>query len=205
MVARFTFRESLRHDAHRELAALRDGGLELWLVSGDGEAKVQSLAAELGIPRERALAEQTPEQKAAIVTRLDAGDTLYLGDGVNDSLAFDAALCAGTPAIDRPVMPGKADFFLVGESLTALSEALGLASALRRTVRRVLVIALTYNALAITECLLGWMTPLRAAIAMPASSLSVLLFVLHSLGPRRGVSRAPLARSVQTPPREVPA
>jgi hypothetical protein len=85
-------------------------------------------------PRERALAALLPEAKAAVVAGLDAEDTLYFGDGINDALAFEAAYAAGTPAIDRPVMPGKSDFFTVGEGLAPLAEALAAARRLRRVV-----------------------------------------------------------------------
>lgn len=202
VVARFAVRESLRAGTAQQLAALQEDGNEIWLISGDAPEKVQRLARELGVPPERALGGQKPEQKAEAVSRIDARDTLYLGDGVNDSLAFDRALCAGTPAIDRPVMPGKADFFLLGESLAGVQQSLRLARLLQRTVRRILALALTYNALAIAASLAGWMTPLRAAIAMPASSITVILLAVFSL--RRGrdtaemTRRAALARVMQT-------
>ncbi|HSP78342.1 MAG TPA: heavy metal translocating P-type ATPase metal-binding domain-containing protein, partial [Myxococcaceae bacterium] len=182
--ASFSLRESVRADARRELAALQASGREVWLISGDSPERVRALAEALGVPASHALGGQRPEDKAAVVSRLDAADTLYLGDGVNDSLAFERALCAGTPAIDRPVLPGKSDFFLLGEGLSAIREALGLSLRLRQVVRRLLVLAGAYNALAVAVGLAGWMTPLRAALAMPVSSLSLILFTLASLSAR---------------------
>jgi P-type Cu2+ transporter len=158
---------------------------------------VGAMARALGVPVEHALGGQRPEEKAQAVRRIDRQDTLYLGDGVNDSLAFEAALCAGTPAIDRPVMPGKADFFLLGEGLAPLRDALALSRKLRAVVRRTLVLALAYNVLAIATCLLGLMTPLRAAVAMPLSSLSLLLLTAYSLAPARASTPAPLAHRLQ--------
>jgi len=179
-------RELLRPDARRELAALADRGYELWLVSGDAPQRVAAQAERLGIAPERALGGLEPEQKAALVARLDRGDTLYLGDGVNDALAFGRALAAGTPAIDRPVMPGRSDFFLVGEGLAPLQSALAAARLLRRVVRRLLVWAIVYNLLAVTAALAGWVTPLTAAVAMPTSTVALVTLTVAGLTGRRG-------------------
>ncbi|HET9449612.1 MAG TPA: heavy metal translocating P-type ATPase metal-binding domain-containing protein [Aggregicoccus sp.] len=198
VVASFAMREAVRADARREVAALQAEGVGVWLISGDAPERVQAMARALGVPEERALGGQRPEDKAQAVARIDRRDSLYLGDGVNDSLAFEAALCAGTPAIDRPVMPGKADFFLLGEGLAPLREALALSRKLRAVVRRTLALALAYNVLAIATCLLGLMTPLRAALAMPLSSLSLLLLTAYSLAPERASrAPAPVARDLQ--------
>ncbi|WP_434347964.1 heavy metal translocating P-type ATPase [Myxococcus virescens] len=200
-VAFFQLRESVRPDARREVQALQGEGREVWLISGDSQGRVNDMAAALGIPTQRTLSGQRPEDKAEAVAKLDAADTLYLGDGVNDSLAFERALCAGTPAIDRPVMPGKSDFFLLGEGLGAIREALRLSARLRQVVRRLLVLAVSYNVVAVAVCLAGWMTPLRAAVAMPATSLATVLFTVWWLS----ASRERAAASPTPPLREVPA
>ncbi|WP_141591117.1 heavy metal translocating P-type ATPase [Myxococcus sp. AB056] len=200
-VAFFQLRESVRPDARREVQALQGEGREVWLISGDSQGRVSDMAAALGIPTQHTLSGQRPEDKAEAVAKLDAADTLYLGDGVNDSLAFERALCAGTPAIDRPVMPGKSDFFLLGEGLGAIREALRLSARLRQVVRRLLVLAVSYNVVAVAVCLAGWMTPLRAAVAMPATSLATVLFTVWWLS----ASRERAAASPTPPLREVPA
>ncbi|MBZ4416923.1 heavy metal translocating P-type ATPase [Myxococcus sp. RHSTA-1-4] len=201
LVAAFPLRESVRSDARREVQALQAEGRAVWLISGDSPARVREMAESLGVPAPHALGGQRPEDKAAAVAALDKADTLYLGDGVNDSLAFERALCAGTPAIDRPVMPGKSDFFLLGEGLASIREALHLSLRLRAVVRRLLGLAIAYNVVAVAVCLAGWMTPLRAAVAMPATSLITVLFTVWSLSAARE-----RPASIPTPlPREVPA
>ncbi len=192
-LALLELRERLRPDAKVELARLAAAGHEIWLISGDGAAKVSALAAELGIPPERALSAQSPEQKAALVARLDRSDTLFLGDGVNDALAFAAAYTAGTPAIDRAVMPGRSDFFLVGDGLAPLAEALDAAHRLRRLVRRLLAFGALYNLAAVASALAGFVSPLVAAVVMPASTLALVALTLASLEPRRSAARTQLA------------
>jgi Cu2+-exporting ATPase len=181
-VATLATQEALRPDARRELERLGEGR-EVWLLSGDAQARVSALAASLGVPADRALGELTPKAKAEQVRRIDRHDTLFVGDGVNDALAFEAAFCAGTPAVDRPVMPSKSDFFLIGEGLAPLQHALASAVHLRRAVRRILAISLAYNVLAISASLLGLMSPVAAAISMPASTLTLLFYTVAVLRP----------------------
>lgn len=191
VLAPFATRELLRPDARAEVAALAGAGYEVWLISGDRPEKVSALAAALDLPPGRALAGQTPEQKAAAVAALDAGDSLYLGDGVNDALAFERALAAGTPAIDRPVMPGKSDFFLVGEGLAPLALALAEARRLRRVVTGLLAGSLVYNAGVVAAALAGLVSPVVAAVAMPLSTLALVARTVVALGPGRRGRRSP--------------
>lgn len=202
-VAVFALREAMRQDAAREIAALHEKGLQTWLVSGDAADRVTSAADMLGIPGANVLAAQSPEDKSAAVARLDIKDTLFVGDGVNDSLAFAAAHTTASPAVDRPVMPGKADFFLLGEGIGGVRRLLDMAHRLRGVTRRTLFLALGYNVLAVTATLLGFMTPLRAAVAMPASSLIIIAITLASLsheGRLRGVRREGAADATQGVP-----
>ena len=136
----------------------------------------------------RAVGGCSPEDKARRLRELGADRVLYVGDGVNDALAFETALLAGTPAIERPVMPSRSDFFLVGQGLSPLCDALEAAKRLRVVVRRVLSLSVAYNVLAIAASLAGLMTPLAAAISMPASTLTLLFITVRSL---RGEWQAP--------------
>jgi Cu2+-exporting ATPase len=183
-LASFPTEEVLRPDAKAELSALAAKGYEVWLLSGDSTERVAALAKTLAIPPERALGQLRPEDKAVEVQRLDRQDTLYLGDGVNDALAFERALAAGTPAIDRPVMPGRSAFFLVGEGLSQIKAALARSEHLRVVVRRVLTVSLAYNVFAVASCLLGRMSPVTAAISMPLSTLTLLTITVASLKDR---------------------
>ena len=180
-VASLELREVLRPDAKNELLRLTAQGFKVWLLSGDTQTRVEALAQGLGIEPSRALGALSPEDKAAKVRELGQTDSLYIGDGVNDALAFEAALAAGTPAIDRPVMPSKSDFFLVGDGLGPIHAALDAAQLLRRVVQRILAISLGYNVLAIIAALFGLMSPVAAAVSMPLSTLTLLVITVSSL------------------------
>ena len=149
-------------------------GIEPAKVGGDAQAKVDRAALALGLPADRAEGDLDPEAKAARVRALDRHDTLMVGDGLNDSPSFAAAWCAATPAVDRPVLPGKADFFFLGDGIAAIGRSLWEARRLRRVVRDNLVIAIAYNLAAVGCCAAGLVTPVAAAIFMPASSVAVV-------------------------------
>jgi Cu2+-exporting ATPase len=126
----------------------------------------------------------TPDAKAGSVRAHDHRDTLFVGDGANDSLALDAALCGGSPVTGRNFLEHKADFYFLGSSLCFLPDLLDVARRRQRAVRRVFGFALIYNAGAIALSLTGHMSPLLAAVLMPLSSLATLALARLSFGLR---------------------
>ncbi|RXK56914.1 HAD family hydrolase [Oleiharenicola lentus] len=177
VLARFAFADSVRPDAVEEITALRCEGFKVFILSGDRPEKVAAMARMLGLPADHAVAGRTPEQKAAWVQMIDRRDTLMLGDGANDSLAFDAAFARGTPVIHRGVLEGKADFYYLGQGLRGLRRLFEVNTARRRTQLALLVFSVAYNALAVGLAVSGHMSPLLAAILMPVSSLLSLAIV----------------------------
>ncbi len=191
-VAHFVFRESLRTDAIAALGLLKARNFRLVILSGDRPEKVSAAARTLGVSPEDAHASLLPGRKEEIVRALDCHDTLYLGDGANDSLAFNAAWTTGTPVVDRSMLEEKSDFYFMGQGLGFLPRLLALARRRQRVVRAAFSFALAYNLLAVGLCLQGHMNPLLAAILMPLSSVISLAIV--GIGLRlRGENAADLA------------
>jgi P-type Cu2+ transporter len=166
--------EDLKHDAADEVAQLIREGYEVHLLSGDAPERVRRMADRLGLPGDRVRSGLSPEDKAATVTELDDDDTLMVGDGLNDSPSFDRAWCAATPAVDRAVLPHKADFYYLGDGVSAVRRALWAARRLRAVQRGNLLFAALYNLAAVGLCLGGLVTPVVAAVLMPLSSVSVV-------------------------------
>jgi Cu2+-exporting ATPase len=178
-------REQLRADAAREVRALTEDGYEVFVLSGDSAERVAEVADSCRVPRWRAFAARSAQEKREIVHRLDHEDTLFIGDGINDSLAISEAFCGGTPAIDRPFMAAKSDFYFVTPGLSPIRAALRGSKALRRTVRLNLAVAIAYNVVAVSLAVAGRMSPLVCAIVMPLSSLSSVAATTLSLSRSR--------------------
>lgn len=177
VVETFEFRETLRP---RALQALSNLGRHhtLHILSGDQEARVSELATTLGIPSQNAHASLSPDEKAELVSSLKP--SLYLGDGMNDTLAFSAATLSGTPVADRSLLDRRSDFLFTCPGLSFLPTLFTMAVWRRQTVSLILAFTITYNLAAVTACVLGHMTPLAAAILMPLSSIASLLIARRS-------------------------
>jgi Cu2+-exporting ATPase len=184
-LARVEFLESIKPDAAAEVRALAKDGYQVHLLSGDSPAKTAAVAAALAIPDARAAGGLDPERKAERVRALDAADVLMIGDGINDAPSFDAAFCTGTPAVDQPSLPARADFYFLGDGIAAVRQCLGTARRLRTVVLGNLGFALVYNAVAVALCFAGWIQPVVAAVLMPASSLLVVAHTLVRMSERR--------------------
>ena len=170
--------EEARPGALGEVKSLEREGYESWVLSGDSAEATRTMAIECGIDGARAFGARTPEGKAAWLRELVARDgkkTLFVGDGINDSLVAEEAYCAGTPAIDRPFMAARCDFYFVSPGLGPVRAALEMSKRLARVVRSNLAIAVFYNVITVTLALAGVMTPLWCAILMPISSLTTVL------------------------------
>lgn len=185
LLAKFHTDEELRDGASRDIRGLQDAGFEVYVLSGDTQARTTQLAASCGIPRERAVGGQSPEEKMRWVSRLDEQDTLMIGDGVNDTLAVTHAYCSGTPAVDRPFMATRSDFYFQTAGLAPILDLLQTADALKQVVRRNLAIAIAYNIVAVALCYAGWMSPLLCAVLMPLSSVTTVLWTVWALSARR--------------------
>lgn len=177
-LARFRFREQLRPDAAFQVRQFQTAGMDVYLLSGDDPGRVQSMGRALGVPADRSLGGLSPLDKAALVRERWGGNSLMLGDGANDSLAFDAALCRGTPAVDAGLLEHKSDFYLLGRGLGGLGALFAASRSHRRATLAVFAFAIAYNIVAVSAALAGMMSPLVAAVIMPLSSLGCIAIVL---------------------------
>lgn len=174
IVAEFDFAEDVRDDAREAIDHFRHQNLDTTILSGDAEARVAHIARQLGLKPEATQAGCTPQDKANWIETHAKGRALMIGDGANDSLAFDAAICRGTPVVDKSILEASADFFFFGRSLRCLPELFQTARRRRQTVAVIFTAAVAYNLAAVGLCLAGMMHPLLAAIVMPLSSVATL-------------------------------
>ena len=164
------------------LKALHALGLRIIMATGDNERTAKAVAAQLGIDEIRA--DVLPEDKARIIRELQNGGArvAMAGDGVNDAPALaqaDVGIAMGTGA---DVAIESAGITLVKGNLDGIVRARRLAQATMRNIRQNLFFALIYNAAGVPVAagvlypVMGMLiSPMFAAFAMSASSISVVL------------------------------
>jgi Cu2+-exporting ATPase len=122
-----------------------------------------------------------PEDKLA---RLDAmkaagAKVLMVGDGLNDTAALAGAHVSISPASALDAARAASDVVLMGVTLAPVAEALKVARRAVGLMRSNIVISNLYNVVAVPIAVAGFATPLAAAIAMSASSVTVTLNALR--------------------------
>lgn len=83
----------MRESATETVAALRERGTEVVMLTGDNERTAKAVAKQVGIDPENVRAEVLPEDKADHVEELQQRDAkvMMVGDGVNDAPALTTA------------------------------------------------------------------------------------------------------------------
>ena len=194
----FRFLDELRPGARDAVAALLAKGLPVEILSGDHEESVRHVASSLNLPWRAAV---SPAEKVAHIAALAARGTkvLMVGDGLNDAPSLAAAHVSMATASAADVGRSAADIVFLHDNLTAIPETIETAGEAGKLVRQNFALAVAYNALAIPVAVLGYVTPLVAAIAMSASSILVIANALR-LGrrPDRG-NVGTLPEAPQTP------
>jgi len=180
---RFSFTDDLRTDAADTVAWIAAQGCETVLLSGDREENVAEVAKACGIGEYHAVF--SPADKAHWIeqAREDGRHVLMVGDGLNDEPALAAAQASISPSTAADVSQVAADVVFHGDKLESVAESLRVSWRANGLVRMNFGLAFTYNLIAIPLAVVGWATPLVAAIAMSSSSVVV---ILNALRLRRG-------------------
>jgi Cu+-exporting ATPase len=174
--------DPIKETTRAALTDLHALGFRIVMATGDNERTAKAVAAKLNIDEIRA--EVLPEDKARIIRELQKNGTkvAMAGDGVNDAPALaqaDVGIAMGTGA---DVAIESAGITLVKGNLDGIVRARRLAQATMRNIRQNLFFALIYNAVGVPIAagilypFFGVLiSPMFAAFAMSASSISVVL------------------------------
>merc|ERR1711939_1178055 len=193
--------DPLRPEARFVLDYLRNKGIEVFIVSGDGPATVTAVARSLGIPDSHAVGGALPDDKRRFVEDIQAQIkrkrawngkmrqtrklVAFVGDGINDTIALAQADVSVAQGGGSYAATSSADFALLSESLLSIITLQAIA---RSTYRRIISNfgwACVYNIILIPLAAgafynLG-QTKLPAVWASLAMALSSVSVVLNSL------------------------
>jgi Cu+-exporting ATPase len=155
---------------------LQQGGLQVFMVTGDNPRTAHAIARQIGIAAENVLAEIRPERKAQIIREFqDRGEKVaFVGDGLNDAPALQQADLGIAVSQASDVAGAAADIILLNSEIQAIPEALALARATLRTIKQNLFWAFFYNAAGVPLAALGFLSPILCAAAMGLSDLVVI-------------------------------
>ena len=188
-LATFFSGDALRRESEPVISRLKEDGMRVHILSGDSEKNVASLAQKLDVNNYRFGV--SPEEKATYIRNLkeDGKIVLFLGDGTNDALACLEADASFVVKGASPITFTSSEGLLDSRNLMTFYDAKRFAGKVRKRTQLALLWALAYNVVMLFACASGFVTPLVAAIAMPLSSV---ILVLITTGPENILGFEPL-------------
>ncbi|MBF0180495.1 MAG: heavy metal translocating P-type ATPase [Magnetococcales bacterium] len=167
--------DRMREHAPEAVAALRELGVAVTMLTGDNRATARAVARHAGI--EDARAELLPEEKLAAVEELTTrhGMVAMVGDGINDAPALARAsigIAMGTTGTDTALE--TADVAIMNDDLRKVAEFVRLSRATRRILWQNIALALGIKGGFLLLAGMGVATLWMAVLADMGTSLLVI-------------------------------
>ncbi len=185
--------DTLKEDSAEAVAALKNMGLHVVMLTGDNQRTARAIGEEVGVSE--VVAGVLPDGKEAVIRRLqEKGKVAMVGDGINDAPALTRADTGIAIGAGTDVAIDAADVVLMNSRLSDVPAAIRLSRATLRNIHENLGWAFIYNLICIPVAaglfihINGWaMNPMLGALAMSLSSVCVVtnalrlnLFDVHS-------------------------
>ncbi len=173
--------DPIKESAREAIRDLKAQGIDVVMLTGDNKTTAMAVAQSLGI--EHVEADVLPDQKAAVVQRLQKEGKIVAmaGDGINDAPALAQANVGIAMGTGTDVAMESAGVTLVKGDLRGIVRGRALSSATMKNIRQNLFFAFLYNALGVPVAaglLYPWfgilLSPMIASAAMTFSSVSVI-------------------------------
>ena len=174
-LGRFIFKNEYRANLQGLFGKLTNYNIHV--LSGDNSSEEAHLRTIIPTAQEMSF-NQDPESKLNFIRELqDKGQKVaMLGDGLNDAGALKQSNVGIAVADDTHSFTPSSDVIMNGEKVAELDKYLLLTKDAVTIVKFTFAISLTYNVVGLTIAVMGYMSPLVAAILMPISSISVVAF-----------------------------
>jgi Cd2+/Zn2+-exporting ATPase len=197
IVGMFCAKDTTREEAYDVIQCLYRSGIEIAMLTGDGNGAAQAVGKEIGLPSSYVKSQMLPEDKLHYVSGLKGPSTnshpslcgkkkliLFIGDGVNDapSLAIaDVGVAMGDGASLAMEM---SDVTLMDSNLSKLVFSIRLGAKVISTVKQNIAFTMLVNSIAVVATLLGHMTLLLAIVTDVGTMLLVTLNGMKLLSER---------------------
>ena len=144
------------------------------LVSGDRESEVQSLAAKIGIGA--AFGAKSPEEKVEIVrAETSHVKTVFLGDGINDAPAMQAATVGVAFGSENDITAEAADAVILERSFQKVDELIHIGNRMRRIALESAAGGMALSAIGMLLAAFGLLPPITGAVAQEVIDLAAVL------------------------------
>ena len=174
----FSVSNHYRQGLEQAVGNLKKQGYELQVLSGDHDAEKNNLQHLFG--KEIVLHfQQSPQQKLSYIQSLQEKNknVLMLGDGLNDAGALMQSNVGIAVSDNTAQFTPACDAILDGNCVNKLDQFLQFAKAGKKIVTASFILSILYNCVGLSFAVSAHLSPMVAAILMPASSISIVLLV----------------------------
>jgi heavy metal translocating P-type ATPase len=187
--ATLQFRDTPRQESRSFITHLgpRHHVNRVLLLSGDRESEVRYLAGEVGISE--VIAGQSPEEKVAVVTaEAKLAKTMFVGDGINDAPAMQAATVGVAFGQNSDITAEAADAVVLETSLGKVDELIHIGRRMRRIALQSAVGGMAASMFGMLFAAAGYLPPVAGAIMQEVIDVAAVLNALRVVFPAQELS-----------------
>jgi len=178
--AMLRFRDEPRPESHSFVSHLtpRHNVNRVMILSGDRESEVRYLAARVGIPEVQY--GKSPEEKVELVVeQTKRAPTLFVGDGINDAPAMQAATVGVALGQNADITAEAADAVVLEPTLGKIDELIHIGRRMRVIALQSAIGGMALSSIGMAFAVAGYLAPIAGAIAQEAIDVAAVLNALR--------------------------